>query len=1571
MAEKKSLFSSLSLGVENYDSYEEFKLDHPGYSEEFYNQVKSNKEGGNPYKIFSSIADVFKKNKATVKEDTPKYDNKLPEIKITNKEADKIIKKVVSDKSPDLKELVKTANIKLEAQEDPKTSGFTNALIFATGGPLSVREDSQPLSMAGFSDKKKTEIADQLMLVNANIVKINDTTYIDTATGNNIYQDIGKNRLTSMAMNGLLEAGYSMGQLLTIPLDLALDEKFELTQKLDNLYNRMYEGGGFRDPNTMGEQVTKTLAEYGVPFTYATKILRPLNLVLKSKLSKFKSKAARYTTKAALSVGFNAASFGAAEFVVGNKGDTIDAPDFWGLVDNPEIMFEGEEGKRGRDLALARLKNKIRFGYEGTKIGATWGLVGRAAPLGLKYGLKTAGGLFNYGGKVANATVLSPLGKIATGQVPLSGMRVPFTKYTTPTLMYSKSIVPGTSRLVAQGLRKGGKLAMFKAIEPILRGVKLRDAFGSKGSAWYDKKLSFKNQGKIPPFDEWKLFTTTNVDPLKARLAKIARPVNYLTKEFRTPNAIYKLQEQAGLNIKSENRVVNKYLQDLEARAYTLVKAQNGLFNKKAVSPLEIENQMQLVVAYLKNQISKNKLPKELQESAEGLKKHLKPAKSKYLEMLPEGDFQNALIPIINSYMRKSMAITTNPLHNPPKEVVEEAVKAMLKLINKNRGMKEEAIEIFKKKGVTRKQALNLFAEATVRNMIVDAKAYAGDPIKYLNKISKDILKSDKIIVTGAELPKAIRKLLGEEKNAQSEILQTITEMITGIQTKKMYDEILEIGLKKGWFKKNKGTLDTTLEPIGNLPGLGMLRTNLSDMFASPTMIQALRGSQGIIDMLLKSNMYRALMQFKTGVQFGKTGLSFDTQMRNVVSTPMFVIGYGWIGGKGSVDDAFKFIYNDITGAGKKITNQQFVERVGKGIKLGYLDESIEAQEMLAVIKKLNENPNMVDRWMSGGLKTKFIDRATQFYQAGDNVWKEYAYVWNRNNLNNIFKGNKKELIKQEELITGQKYNPISKITNKTKTYDDAVDEFAAWYARNLMPTYSLVPEAVRVIRMTPIGSFISWPSEILRLTGVAARTALREASSTNVAIQQNGLRKLMGMTLTLGAAGAVMDSVFESYTGVDKEKIEAFKRSFAYEYDKNSRFTAVKPMKDNTLTLVNSSYADVWDYLKKPMRAFLNQIGQKDTKVIDNNVALGIYEAAKEFAEPFFTQNLAIEPIIDALPTDLMGRGGKTTEGYGVYSPTDEWGTKVYKGIEHIIQTALPGTILQAKKYGDIAYDIYKGRGDPNAAWQKFISTLTGRKIQKFDLLKIMNQKTGNLASTIKGDLTLSESFYRSSDWETRGPNQIENEFNQIQEESFRQQQKILQFVMDARTLGIPDYKIAESLKRLKNDQLVSNIMYGAKFTPYTYYSSAFEKRYETARREAELNNRPLPDYNYVYPIGKLETVMANHIGLDLTKTYDENMKIKEEQIKGLLENNNQNESAPDDKIIVPEKNQLDEDVLKLLKNSKEASLNTPPLDPQPDATAVTQTASAPINEKTGLTTIEERLLSPEEQAIRLTQRA
>ena len=170
--------------------------------------------------IINPLKDLFKE-----KEDEPKFDTKLPEIKITKETAEKVIKKAInSNDQPSLKDLATTADLKLKAEENPETAGWVKSLIFATGGQV-----------PEIGSKKKTEIANDLAFNNDNIIKINNKTYVNTDTGENIYQNIGKTQLTSQAINGLLEAGYSIGQLLTIPVDLALDEKWELTQKLDNL----------------------------------------------------------------------------------------------------------------------------------------------------------------------------------------------------------------------------------------------------------------------------------------------------------------------------------------------------------------------------------------------------------------------------------------------------------------------------------------------------------------------------------------------------------------------------------------------------------------------------------------------------------------------------------------------------------------------------------------------------------------------------------------------------------------------------------------------------------------------------------------------------------------------------------------------------------------------------------------------------------------------------------------------------------------------------------------------------------------------------------------------------------------------------------------------------------------------------------------------------------------------------------------------------------------------------------------------------------------------------------------
>ena len=41
--------------------------------------------------------------------------------------------------------------------------------------------------------------------------------------------------------------------------------------------------------------------------------------------------------------------------------------------------------------------------------------------------------------------------------------------------------------------------------------------------------------------------------------------------------------------------------------------------------------------------------------------------------------------------------------------------------------------------------------------------------------------------------------------------------------------------------------------------------------------------------------------------------------------------------------------------------------------------------------------------------------------------------------------------------------------TGKLKTFDEAVDEAAAWYIRNTYPTYSKVPEVIQNIKKVTI----------------------------------------------------------------------------------------------------------------------------------------------------------------------------------------------------------------------------------------------------------------------------------------------------------------------------------------------------------------------------------------------------------------------------------------------------------------------------------------------------------------------
>ena len=95
---------------------------------------------------------------------------------------------------------------------------------------------------------------------------------------------------------------------------------------------------------------------------------------------------------------------------------------------------------------------------------------------------------------------------------------------------------------------------------------------------------------------------------------------------------------------------------------------------------------------------------------------------------------------------------------------------------------------------------------------------------------------------------------MGQEDNLKSSVLQTTSHAITQSVNKKMLDRLADVGLKEGWLYRSRedavarGILDASKNPVGKLKGLGLLQSNMSKLYGSDQVMQALRGTPGTLD---------------------------------------------------------------------------------------------------------------------------------------------------------------------------------------------------------------------------------------------------------------------------------------------------------------------------------------------------------------------------------------------------------------------------------------------------------------------------------------------------------------------------------------------------------------------------------------------------------------------------------------------------------------------------------------------------------------------------------------------------
>ena len=921
--------------------------------------------------------------------------------------------------------------------------------------------------------------------------------------------------------------------------------------------------------------------------------------------------------------------------------------------------------------------------------------------------------------------------------------------------------------------------------------------------------------------------------------------------------------------------------------------------------------------------------------------------------------------------MRQSFAIFTNPSYQPKKEVYDGAVNWIQKnVVEKNKDLKEEALKTLKTPKMTNKQAFNEMADALTDKIIKAGKQDGADPLRVLQRIAgKDLLRTDKIIRTGEELPDVIKNLLGQEDNLKASVLTTTSHAITHAVNKKSFDKLARIGLDEGWLFTSKAAADAKryfdAEKIGDIKSLGILKTNMSKLYATPELIQVFRGTPGTLDNWVQNSVYRNILQLKVAAQYGKTVLSPVTQVRNVSSASLFPLANGHIGGRASVSEALKMTIDDIFGAGKVIDEDKFIKNIENKIRLGVLDENIVASELKQVLQEIKNTKGLTSmdkiirslsdgkfNFAEGSLTQKIAEGTSKFgkgaarvYAGGDNLWKWYGHEYVKSQLKGIY-NNVGDISKWYREIVGRNFDPINTITGKAKTFDESIEEAAAWYIRNTYPTYSKVPQFIQDLRKLPFGNFVSFPAEMLRTTFNIISLGAKEATSNNVKLRQMGLRRLLGAYVTLAGTGEAVGKIAGALTGVTLEEIEAYKRSLSAPWERRAQIIPINEWKNGIGKAVNFSYFSPYDTITKPIESIFKtwQEGQLQNKNIgDQLLAQAFAEEGplRTLVDPFITQSIAIERFTDVLPAEigLGNRGGVTKTGAKVYSETDTDGEKISKSFFHILKGIEPGALTTGRKLAQgVQADVQRG-GQPISLRDEILALLSGVRIINIDTPRTMQFKVTEYGRK-KRSVTATEKFFSLQDFRQRGPNVLAEEFRQIQEENLKVNRDFYVILQDAQTMGVDKRTLKKILKQRGISTKNANFLLRGKNIPYTGYKGRMQKRVRDAKALSKKLGEGNVNANYFYP---------RKLFNDILREYRRKSIVPKEETDspGLI---NRGLDAVGDLFGgAPE-------------NQPVAEIQTPPLPntPQPRVRTTQQ-----INPTTNLTRTETALLSPEEQVI------
>tara|TARA_B100001093_G_scaffold165538_1_gene157989 strand:+ start:3863 stop:7987 length:4125 start_codon:yes stop_codon:yes gene_type:complete len=241
------------------------------------------------------------------------------------------------------------------------------------------------------------------------------------------------------------------------------------------------------------------------------------------------------------------------------------------------------------------------------------------------------------------------------------------------------------------------------------------------------------------------------------------------------------------------------------------------------------------------------------------------------------------------------------------------------------------------------------------------------------------------------------------------------------------------------------------------------------------------------------------------------------------------------------------------------------------------------------------------------------------------------------------------------------------------------IKNLAADSTRNNIPNYEYVGQGIKTLRKLPIGTFVSFPAEILRTGFNTLQSSMRLLSMQETRAQ--GMRRMAGVLGTGAALPVGAIELGKQLSGFLPEDMEALRR-FVPSWSQNGLLVPTgTDERTGRIQYLDLSYIYPYDALLRPGKTMFNELqkGESTNEQMTKRLLDGGVMAMKELVKPFLSEAIYTEAM-----TDLLIRQGRSRDGRAIFRPEDPVGEKLYKGTMHIVETFAPGSLKQAGRIKD-----------------------------------------------------------------------------------------------------------------------------------------------------------------------------------------------------------------------------------------------------------------------------------------------